>query len=123
MTLSQNTDRTVRHVFDEYQGKDYSFRKTHVPIKLSKYPGEELVSRSQAKRILARFDRFTEVMLDFDGVDSIGQAFADEIFRVFPLEHPEILLVPVRATDSIIQMIAHVRNAQSNDPDQMSLGL
>ncbi|AWB35747.1 STAS-like domain-containing protein [Orrella marina] len=26
----------------------------------------------------------------FDGVESIGQAFADEIFRVFQNEHPEV---------------------------------
>ena len=37
-----------------------------------------LVARSQAKRLLERFDRFEEVVLDFDGVRQVGQGFADE---------------------------------------------
>ena len=29
-------------------------------------------------------------MLDFDGIDDVGRAFIDEIFRVFRLAHPDI---------------------------------
>jgi hypothetical protein len=47
------------------------------------YEGESLMSRSQARRLMNRFDRFSEVVLDFTGVNFIGQGFADEIFRVF----------------------------------------
>lgn len=39
---------------------------------------------------MARIDCFKVVIFDFDGVDEIGQAFADEIFRVFHLQHHEI---------------------------------
>jgi hypothetical protein len=38
--------------------------------------------------VLARVERFRKVLLDFAGVKSIGQAFADEIFRVFAAETP-----------------------------------
>jgi len=38
---------------------------------------EQLISRSQAKRLVARFDRFKTVTLDFEGIDEIGQAFAE----------------------------------------------
>lgn len=30
-----------------------------------------------------RFERFRNIELDFKGVDEIGQAFADELFRVY----------------------------------------
>lgn len=43
---------------------DYGFTKTHVPLELAKHEGEQLVSRSQARRLLARVDQFKEVWLD-----------------------------------------------------------
>lgn len=105
MRISTDADWTTREVFDQYQGDNLRFRKTHVPINLSLYPGEQLVSRSQAKRVLARFENFSEVLLDFSGVDEIGQAFADEIFRVFPNDHPDISLVAIRANPAVQRVI------------------
>lgn len=46
-----------------------------------------LDSRSQAKRLLARVDKFKKVIFDFDDVEPIGQAFADEVFCVFAKQH------------------------------------
>ncbi|MEE8469856.1 MAG: STAS-like domain-containing protein, partial [Dehalococcoidia bacterium] len=65
-------------------------------------------SRSQAKRVLARFDRFKEIMLDFDQVEFIGQAFADEIFRVFKNAHPDIKIFPIGANEDVEKMIERV---------------
>jgi anti-sigma regulatory factor (Ser/Thr protein kinase) len=112
MTIRADADWTMRDIFDKYQGENIYFRKTHVPIALGRYPGEQLVSRSQAKRILARFPDFSEVTLDFTGVTEIGQAFADEIFRVFKNEHPKTLLVVANTNQNIDRMIRYV---QSND--------
>jgi hypothetical protein len=108
MVISTNADWTTSQIFRQYAGDTIRFRKTHVPIKLGRYPGEQLVSRSQAKRILARFEQFSEVLLDFDGVEDIGQPFADEIFRVFQTAHPEITLTAVRASNDVRQMIDYV---------------
>lgn len=119
MRIGTNADWTPRDVFDKYQGDDIYFRKTHVPVALGRYPGEQLVSRSQAKRILARFTDFAEVILDFGGVSEIGQAFADEIFRVFKNEHPGTLLVAANSNEQIDRMIKYV---QSRD-DTASLPL
>ena len=69
------------------------------------FPHEYLVSRAQAKRVLAGIEGFQEVLLDFAGVDSIGQAFADEIFRVFARSHPEIELVAINASEDVTRMI------------------
>lgn len=121
MALSTDARWTPREIFNKYQGDTLRFRRTHVPLKLGKYPGEQLVSRSQAKRILARFESFSEVLLDFDGVDQIGQAFADEIFRVFKSDHPEIKLFAIRASPDVEKMIELV--TQSPDPNQPDLGL
>jgi len=72
------------------------------------YEGEALLARSQAKRLINRFERFLEVILDFDGVTEIGQAFADEIFRVFHNDYPDVHLIPVNCSDNVNRMIAHV---------------
>jgi len=48
-----------------------------------------------------------EVILDFEGVNFIGQAFADEIFRVFHKQHPDIQLNPINCCDGVKRMIAH----------------
>jgi anti-sigma regulatory factor (Ser/Thr protein kinase) len=109
MKISSDAPWTMREVFDRYQNDGVGFRKTHVPVKLGKYPGEQLVSRSQAKRVLARFDQFSEVFLDFNGVDQVGQAFADEIFRVFRNSHPDVNVVAIGTNDQIERTIRAVQ--------------
>ena len=75
---------------------------------------ENLVSRSQAKRVILRFDRFKYVDLDFTGVTTIGQAFADEIFRVYARAHPQVAISCSHATPEIQQMVvrAHTTNVE-----------
>ena len=109
MEINPNSSRTDQAVFDLYaSGDNNDFSRTHVPIKLARYEQEQLISRSQARRVLARFERFKEVILDFQGVDMIGQAFADEIFRVFHREHPGIELLVFSASETIRGMIKRV---------------
>lgn len=109
MELGNHTARSVRKVFNQFtSGDDFGFTKTVVPVRLAQYGDDNLVSRSQAKRLIARFEKFRTVVLDFKGVALIGQAFADEVFRVFPLAHPEVELVPLNANKEVSQMIAHV---------------
>jgi hypothetical protein len=55
-----------------------------------------------------RFDCFREAVLDFSGIDFIGQGFADETFRVFALANPRTRLIPVNCTETVEKMIAHV---------------
>jgi hypothetical protein len=60
---------------------------------------------------LARVELFKTVVFDFSEVDLIGHAFADEIFRVFALEHPEIELVPIRTMSAVRRIIARAQGA------------
>ncbi len=106
MKMKNNSSRNVKKVFDAYTTtEDYGFNKTIVPVRLAQYGNEMLVSRSQAKRLLSRIDRFKTVILDFEGVDSIGQAFGDEIFRVFAMKNKDIILLHVNASKEVEQMI------------------
>ena len=107
MTLDLFTQRTLRSVFDRFTNDedDFGFTRTRFPIFLAKYGDESLVSRSQAKRVVARLDRFKEAVLDFEGVSTIGQAFADEIFRVFQSDHPDVHITWVNANTEVTSMI------------------
>lgn len=106
MKLNNHTARTPKKVFDKFStDDDYGFTKTVVPVELAQYGDNNLVSRSQAKRLLARIEKFKVVVFDFDGVELIGQAFADEIFRVFALSHPGITLEHLNAKKEVSKMI------------------
>ena len=108
--LHNHTARTTKKVFDKFTSDDdYGFTKTVVPVKLMKYGDDNLVSRSQAKRLLERFDRFKIVILDFSDITSIGQSFADEVFRVFVSQHPDVELVPTNANPEVSRMISRAR--------------
>ncbi len=106
MKLPNHTTRTAKKIFDQYtSGDDYGFTKTVVPVKLAQYGNDLLISRSQAKRLVSRIELFKTVVFDFTDVPSIGQAFADEIFRVFANQNPSIELVTVHANVAVTQMI------------------
>jgi len=107
MRINRNTERTIKSIFDDFTAgpDEFQFNKTVIPVKLAAYENEKLVSRSQAKRLLARVERFTNVIFDFADVPSIGQAFADEIFRVYAIKHPDIVLLPVEMNDAVEMMV------------------
>lgn len=110
MKLNNHTARTVKKVFDQFTSDDdFGFTKTVVPVRLAQYGDDKLVSRSQAKRLLARIDRFKIVIFDFKEVDSIGQAFADEVFRVFASKHPGIELHEMNVNADVTRMIKRAR--------------
>jgi hypothetical protein len=109
MEITNTASRTTKEVFDRFtSGDDYGFTKTEIPVHLAKYGDEQLISRSQAKRLLARIDRFQVVWFGFDKVNTIGQAFADEVFRVFAHAHPDIELHARGTNPDVERMIRHV---------------
>ena len=111
MYLANNSERTDQEVFSRFASdeEDYRFTKTVVPVRLVRHGVERLVSRSQAKRLLARVDRFSTVIFDFKDVDSIGRAFADEIFRVFELNNRGIRLITTNTVPQVEKMITLAR--------------
>lgn len=115
METSIFSKHTLKEVFDIYASgqEDYGFSKTQIPVFLARYGDENLVSRSQAKRVLNRLERFKEIIFDFKEVSMIGQAFADEIFRVFQSQHPEVRLSWVNTSAEVEQMIHRAKTHNS----------
>ena len=111
MILNNYTSRSIENVFNQFSiGDDHAFSKTVVPVKLVQYGDSKLVSRSQAKRLVVRFDQFKTVILDFEDVDSVGQAFADEVFRVFQKQHPDLEISFVNANTSVTRMVERAKS-------------
>ena len=125
MRIALNSDKTLKSVFNAYSGgeeEDFVFNKTVVPVRLALYEGERLVSRSQAKRILNRVEKFKTVFLEFQDVDFIGQAFADEVFRVFTRNNPHIKLTPINLTKDVEQTIQAAKNSADYKPSNTIMG-
>lgn len=123
MGINNHTSRTLKKVFDRFAAPDddFGFSRTVVPVKMAQYGDDLLVSRSQAKRLLSRLDRFAVVVFDFNGVREIGQAFADEVFRVFAMQHPKTDLEFINATSAVKRMILRAKTATEDSPGQREL--
>ena len=111
MGINPNSERRIQDVFDMYASEefDYGFNKTHVPLSLAIYEDENLISRSQARRLLSGLHQFQEVLFDFQSVDSIGQAFADEIFRIYARNNPDVKIIAINTNQQIEKMIARAQ--------------
>ena len=105
--IRKNTKRDLTRLFREYAPEEYDFRfeKTRVFVGLVR---KNPVSRSEAKRLLFGLERFEEIILDFGGVQSLGQGFADEVFRIFQRLNPRINITYKNANPAIQAMIRHV---------------
>lgn len=115
LELFNDCTRHAKDIFDQYvtDFEDYAFSRTVVPVALAQYEGQSLISRSQAKRLYNRFEKFQNVVLDFKDVAMIGQAFADELFRVFVKRHPEVKLSFINVNLDVTQMIKRALSHES----------
>lgn len=110
MTLSNHSRKEAKDVFEQFADPDSGFTRTRIPLR--QYFESSPVSRSQAKRLCSRLDRFREVELDFACMDWIGgQGFAHQVFVVFQNEHPEIRLIPLNMNADVEKMYRHVMQA------------
>lgn len=104
MDLDVSTHRTAKDVYDRYFDPDEvggeAFHTTEIPVRLAQL-SSQLVSRSQGKWVVERAAQFRIVVLDFEGVTLVGQAFADEIFRVFATANPQVQLRRVNVSDEV----------------------
>ncbi len=107
--INIKTKKHLSDVFREYQSNPntYAFDKTKITVKLYTL-GTIYMSRSQARRILSNLDKFDHIILDFKDVPTIGQAFADEIFRVYKNNRPKVVIEYINANESVKFMIGRV---------------
>ena len=111
MSLANNSGKILKNIFNEYSTEiPGDFDKTIIPIHLA--GSDDLVSRSQARRVLSGLELFKEVILDFKDIEYIGQAFADEIFRVFPNMNPSTTILTQNTNSEVQNMINRAINTK-----------
>lgn len=103
-SISLDTQKTNKEIFDSFSNQEYEFSKTQVKIKLFRV-GKNILSRSEARRVMIGLESFQDVLLDFESVESIGQAFADEIFRVWQNNHQKTKITYTKANENVEFMI------------------
>lgn len=96
--------RNLESVFKKYSDAAFAFSKTETKVSLYKIDSD-FISRSQARRIVSGLEKFKKIVLDFKGVDTVGQAFADEVFRVWQGRYPNIDIKYQNANENIKFMI------------------
>jgi hypothetical protein len=99
------TSRTLEEVFAPFVDPDsLRFERTVVPLRLFETEGR-FISRAEAKRLGRRLERFREAVVDFSGIDEVGQGFVDELFRVWARDHPETRLVPINMSPVVERVV------------------
>jgi len=113
VAIALDTTRTLDEVLRSFSsdGAGYGFERTVVPLKLLTAANAGLESRAQARRAAARLERFRRAEVDFTGIDEIGHAFADELFRVFRTQHPGLELVPLNMSARVAALVGSVAAA------------
>lgn len=102
-TISLYSKKHLSQIFNKFvtNPEEPGFNRTEILVRLFTQ-GTIYISRSQARRILHGLDKYESIVLDYDKVSTVGQAFADEIYRVFKNNHSAIkiesknMIEPVR---------------------------
>lgn len=112
--IARDSKRHLSDVFRKFQSdpEQMAFDRTEVHVRLFT-AGTIHISRSQARRVVTGLEKFRSVILDFDRVPSVGQAFADEVFRVFQAKHPNITITPVNMTEAVRFMVERVEKPRA----------
>ena len=110
-SIEKTTKKSLQKLFRNFSfdHQKLTLDTTVIPIKLFD-EGDVWISRSQAKKVLVGLEKYKKIIFDFAGINIIGQAFADEIFRVFNIHHPSIILEPIHMTSSVKLMVSHAQN-------------
>jgi anti-sigma regulatory factor (Ser/Thr protein kinase) len=111
--VDPQTSRSLKDIMDPFTDREtFEFSTSRAVVALFR-SDSVFVSRAEAKRLIRNLDRFEEIIIDFNGVEEIGQGFADEIFRVWQSEHPAARLVPTNMNDGVRITVERARRAQS----------
>lgn len=110
LEIDVNTDLDLGALFGEFT-IDYDFKRTRPVVKLFEI-GVTFVSRSEAKRLMTGMEEFEEVELNFAGVQSVGQGFVDEVFRVWPSQHTGTRVLPTHMNPGVTFMVERARHQE-----------
>ncbi len=112
LAIALDTRRTLDQVLESWScdQSGIAFDRTSVSLRLLAGSNVALDSRAQARRVVARLERFRRAEVDFDGVDEVGHGFADELFRVFTSSHPGVELVPMNMSPRVAALVSAVNS-------------
>lgn len=119
--ISQQTEREITDVFADWtvpipgDEEVRTFEKTSITVKL--FEKGELISRSEARRLLHGLEDFSDILLDFTGVAGVGQGFVDEVFRVWPNHHPGKTIRTINMDASAVRFM--VQRGRAAIPDDL----
>lgn len=106
-SIALDTTRTFDSVLSNWSidrgGVDFDC--TRVPLRFLLNEGVALDSRAQARRAVSRLQQFRHAEIDFDGVSEISHSFADELFRVFARQNPDIRLIPANMSPRVSALV------------------
>lgn len=105
MRIERKSSKNLVDIFKKYQDEFQGFSKTEIRIKLAEQISKTLMSRSQAKRVMANCKNFREIVLDFKDVSIVGQGFCDEIFRVYKNNNKDLKITIANVNDEVKFMI------------------
>lgn len=112
-SIDMKTPKHLNDIFKTYTNQseesDYGFDKTEIRVQLYAQGGI-YISRSQARRIVSGLEKFSIIVMDYKDVPTVGQAFADEVYRVFQNRHPDIVLVDENMNEGVNFMVERARN-------------
>lgn len=108
LSIEGDSERQLDEVFAKYTSPDdlrfdLGGRFAAMPYTIA--ARDELVSRSEARRLLSGAEQFREIVLDFKEVERVGQAFVDEVFRVWKRDHPQTAIVPINMRPNVEFMV------------------
>lgn len=103
-TIALLSVRKLGAIFRKYTDDSFTFSKTSITVGLYK-TATGYISRSQGRRVMSGLEKFKTIVLDFKDVATVGQAFADEVFRIWQNKYPAIKIIPRNADENVKFMI------------------
>lgn len=103
LEVGTQTQVDMQALFEAHQS-GLEFSRSHLRLSLFAVQAG-VMSRSEAKRVSEGLDQFAEVIVDFEGVTTLGQGFADQLFRVWQSEHPGTRLQPVNMIPEVAGLV------------------
>ena len=106
LKINPYSKRTCGKIFKKLF--DIENRYTSVPVSiLRQNKDEQINSRNQAKTILSNLNNIRKIKFDFNNVDLIGPAFADELIRGLNKKEKAIEVQWINSNEMIDIMMSH----------------
>ena len=106
LKINPDSKRTCGKTFKKLF--DIQHRYTSIPVSiLRQNKNEQINSRNQAKSILSNLNNVRKIKFDFNNVDLIGPAFADELIRGLNKKEKAIEIQWINSNEMIDIMMSH----------------